>query len=37
LFVSNIPTFILMAIYFDCPGKFKKKKGMDKMNIKDLE
>ena len=33
----NIPTIILMAIYFACREKFKKKKEMDKMNIQDLQ
>ncbi|MGH4118481.1 hypothetical protein [Clostridium sp.] len=37
LFVSNIPTIILLAIYFACREKFKKSKEIDKMNIQDLE
>jgi uncharacterized membrane protein HdeD (DUF308 family) len=37
LFVSNIPTIVFMAIYFGCREKFKKKKGMDKMNIQDIK
>jgi len=36
LFVSNIPTIILLVIYFACREKFKKKKEIDKMNIQDL-
>ena len=32
----NILTVILMAIYFACREKFKKKKEIDKMNIQDL-
>jgi len=34
--VGNIPTVILIIIYFDCREKFKKRKELDKMNIKDL-
>ncbi|MFT5872158.1 MAG: uncharacterized membrane-anchored protein YitT (DUF2179 family) [Clostridium sp.] len=34
--VSNISTIILIAIYFACREKFKKKKEIDKMNIQDL-
>ncbi|MBK5240444.1 hypothetical protein [Clostridium sp.] len=34
---SNISTVILIAIYFACREKFKKKKEIDKMNIQDLE
>lgn len=34
--VSNISTVILIAIYFACREKFKKKKELDKMNIQDL-
>jgi len=34
--VCNIPTIILMAIYFACREKFRKSKELDKMNIKDL-
>lgn len=33
----NIPTVILIAIYFACREKFKKRKEIDKMNIQDLE
>jgi len=35
--VWNIPTIILVAIYFACREKFKKKKELDKMNIHDLQ
>jgi hypothetical protein len=34
--VSNIPTMILVAIYFSCRRKFKKNKEIHKMNIQDL-
>jgi hypothetical protein len=34
--VYNIPTIILLVIYFACREKFKKKKEIDKMNIQDL-
>jgi predicted RND superfamily exporter protein len=34
--VTNISTVILLAIYFACREKFKKKKELDKMNIQDL-
>jgi Na+/alanine symporter len=33
----NIPTISLLAIYLACREKLKKKKGLDKMNIEDLE
>lgn len=33
----NIPTVILMAIYFACREKIKNNKEIDKMNIQDLE
>jgi predicted RND superfamily exporter protein len=35
--LSNIPTIILLAIYFACREKFKKNRELDKMNIQDLE
>lgn len=35
-FILNIPTFILLAIYFSCHEKVKKNKEIDKMNIQDL-
>lgn len=34
--VWNIPTAILIAIYYSCREKLKKKKEIDKMNIQDL-
>lgn len=34
--ISNISTSILIAIYFACREKYKKKKEIDKMNIQDL-
>ncbi|RCX16347.1 hypothetical protein DFR58_11192 [Anaerobacterium chartisolvens] len=37
LFISNIPTVILIVIYFACREKLKRKKELDKMNIQDLE
>ncbi|MFL0267966.1 hypothetical protein [Candidatus Clostridium radicumherbarum] len=37
LLLWNIPTIILLAIYFACREKFKKKNGLDKMKIEDLE
>ena len=36
LLISNIPTAILIAIYFACREKLKKNKEIDKMNIHDL-
>ncbi len=33
----NIPTLILLAIYFACREKYRKKKQLDKMNIQDLD
>lgn len=35
--LCNIPTVILMLIYFTCRQKFKKRQEIDKMNIQDLE
>ena len=35
--LTNIPTFIYLAIYFACRGKQRKKKQLEKMNIQDLE
>lgn len=32
----NIPTIILIAIYFACRKKIKRNKEIDKMNIQDL-
>ncbi|AFS77504.1 hypothetical protein Curi_c04290 [Gottschalkia acidurici 9a] len=34
--MCNIPTMILLAIYFGCRKKFKKNREIDKMNIQDL-
>lgn len=34
---TNIPTIILLAIYFACRGKKKKERMLEKMNIRDLE
>ena len=33
----NIPTCILLAIYFACRAKFRRKREMDRMNAQDLE
>lgn len=33
----NIPTLILLAIYFACRAKFRRKKEINKMNAQDLE
>ncbi len=37
LLIANIPTYILLAIYYACRGKYRKRKQLDKMNIQDLE
>lgn len=37
LFLSNIPTLILMVIYFACREKMKRKSELAKMNVQDLE
>lgn len=37
LLLSNIPTIILLAIYFACREKLKRKAQLEKMNIQDLE
>lgn len=37
LIVANIPTGILLAIYFACREKIKKASQIDKMKIHDLE
>ncbi len=34
--MANIPTVILLLIYFACREKFRRKNQMDKMNIQDL-
>ena len=35
--IANIPTYILLAIYFACRGKYRKRKQLNKMNIQDLD
>ena len=35
--LSNIPTIILLVIYFSSREKFRKKKQIEKMNLQDLE
>ncbi len=37
LFISNIPTMVLMIIYFACREKIKRRNELDKMNVQDLE
>lgn len=37
LLLTNIPTAILLVIYFACREKLKKKSQIDKMSIQDLE
>ena len=34
--LANIPTLILLAIYFACRGKQRRNKRLDKMSIQDL-
>jgi len=34
--LANIPTAVLLAIYFACRGKQRRKKQLDKMSIQDL-
>lgn len=34
---ANIPTYILLAIYFACREKYRRKKQLEKMNIQDLD
>ena len=36
LILGNIPTVILLAIYFACREKFRKRSELDKMKISDL-
>lgn len=36
LLLANVPTIVLMAVYFICRGKFRRKKQLAKMNIQDL-
>lgn len=33
----NVPTIILMAIYYACRSKYNKKHDINKMNIQDLD
>lgn len=35
--LGNVPTIILLAIYFGCRGKQRRNKQLDKMNIQDLD
>lgn len=35
--ISNIPTIVLLGIYFGCRKKMKLRSQLDKMNIQDLE
>lgn len=35
-FFTNIPTVILLVIYFACREKQRRKKALDKMNVQDL-
>lgn len=37
LLLANIPTIVLLAIYFACREKLRRKKQLDKMNIQDLD
>lgn len=34
--LGNIPTIVLMAIYWSCRGKQRRNKQLEKMNIQDL-
>lgn len=36
LLISNIPTVVLLLIYWACRGKYRKKSEIDRMNIDDL-
>ena len=36
MLLTNIPTFVLLAIYFACREKRKQRSDIDKMNIQDL-
>lgn len=36
LFIGNIPTIVLLAIYFVCRKKLHRNNQIDKMNIQDL-
>ena len=33
----NIPTLVLLVIYFACRGKYRRRREIDKMNAQDLE
>ncbi len=33
----NIPTLVLLVIYFACRGKYRRRREMEKMNAQDLE
>lgn len=35
--LANIPTVILLVIYFACRGNLRRSKQLDKMNIQDLD
>lgn len=35
--LGNIPTMVLLAIYFGCREKHRRNKQLDKMNIQDLD
>ena len=37
LLFLNVPTLILLAVYYICREKKRKKKMLDKMNIRDLD
>ena len=37
LLIANIPTLILLAIYFGCREQIRQKKALEKMSIQDLE
>ncbi len=37
LLLSNIPTIVLLGIYFGCREKMKIRSQLDKMNIQDLD
>ena len=37
LILGNIPTLILLAVYFVCREKFRKRNQIEKMKIQDLE
>lgn len=37
LFTANIPTLVLLAIYFGYREKRKRKKALEKMSVQDLE